>query len=297
MPAIKFMDKIEPGAVEAAAPSQLDQQMAQFQKRVEEQKKLERTLGRIKHKLVVMSGKGGVGKSTVAANLGVALAQQGRKVGILDIDITGPNIPLMLGLEGQRLSGDDDGIIPVIGPNGVKVVSMEFLLKDPEHPIVWRGPIKMGAIRQFLTEVNWGDLDYLVIDLPPGTSDEPLSVAQTIKDAEGAIIVTTPQDVAILDITKSVNFARMLNMKVIGIVENMAGLECPHCHKQIDLFRLHGGQEAAKHLDVPFLGSLPIDPKVVIAGDEGTPFVESAPTSEVARAFRIVVENILKQVS
>ncbi len=203
----------------------------------------------------------------------------------------------MLGLEGQRLSGDDDGIIPVIGPNGVKVVSMEFLLKDPEHPIVWRGPIKMGAIRQFLTEVNWGDLDYLVIDLPPGTSDEPLSVAQTIKDAEGAIIVTTPQDVAILDITKSVNFARMLNMKVIGIVENMAGLECPHCHKQIDLFRLHGGQEAAKHLDVPFLGSLPIDPKVVIAGDEGTPFVESAPTSEVARAFRIVVENILKQVS
>ncbi len=291
VPMIKFMDKMQiPEAEKAAEPA--DQAFDAFQKRVEEQKKLEKTLTNIKHKIIVMSGKGGVGKSTVATNLAVAFAKMGKKTGILDVDITGPDIPLLMGVEGQRLTGDEEGIRPVVGPLGVKIVSMEFLLQDPETPVVWRGPMKMGAIRQFLTDVNWGQLDYLIIDLPPGTSDEPLTVAQTIKDAEGVVIVTTPQDVANLDIRKSTNFARMLNLKVLGIVENMSGLDCPHCGKGIDLFKRGGGERSAQHLGVPFLGRIPFDLDIVRTGDSGEPFVESHAESPAAKAFMQVVERI-----
>ena len=200
---------------------------------VEEQRRhqeelLRSRLSKIKHRIMVMSGKGGVGKSTVAANLAWALAQKGFRVGLLDADIHGPNVPLMLGVEGRRLAMSPEGIEPLeVGP-GIKVVSMSFLLHDSDTPVIWRGPLKMGALRQFLSEVNWGDLDFLLVDLPPGTGDEPLSIAQLINKMDGSIIVTTPQDVALLDSRKSVNFSKRVSVPVLGIIENMSGLICPH---------------------------------------------------------------------
>ncbi len=252
--------------------------------------KLNDNLCRIKHKIVVMSGKGGVGKSTVAVNLAVSLSDQGMQVGLLDVDIHGPNVPKLLNIENEQLIGDDKGITPIIVPPGLKVMSMAFLLKDKDSPIIWRGPVKMGAIRQFLSDVNWGDLDYLIIDLPPGTGDEPLSIAQLIPDAAGAVIVTTPQELALLDSRKSVNFARQLDMPVIGIIENMSGLKCPHCGEIIKLFKIGGGENAAKDMGVPFLGRIPIEQKIVEMGDNGEPFALNEFESSIE--FRKIVEKI-----
>lgn len=258
-----------------------------------EDTKLRLSLERIKHKILVMSGKGGVGKSTVAVNLALALAANGRETGLLDADIHGPNIPKMVGAEDSVLTIEDNGLLPVIALPNLRVISMGFLLSSRDTPVIWRGPMKMGVIRQFLADVRWGALDYLVIDLPPGTGDEPLSVAQLIPDADGVVIVTTPQDVALLDSRKSVSFAKELKLPVIGIIENMSGFACPHCGKQIDLFKAGGGRKAAKELDVPFLGRVPFDPRIVESGDDGAPIIISDPDSLGARALSEIMKKII----
>ncbi len=244
---------------------------------------------------MVMSGKGGVGKSTVAANLAVSLAQKGYRTGLLDADLHGPNIPKMLGVEDRRLLGSPEGIAPIPVMDNLTVISMAYLLESPDTPVIWRGAMKHGVIRQFLGEVNWGDLDYLIVDLPPGTGDEPLSVAQLIGDADGSIIVTTPQDVALLDSRKSVNFSLKLGVPVLGIVENMSGFTCPHCGNEIDLFKKGGGERAASEMEVPFLGRIPLDPGVIVGGDEGRPFVIDAKGSTAAISFLPIVDNILRE--
>lgn len=266
-------------------------------KTIDDNLRVVENLQKIKHTIVVMSGKGGVGKSTVATNLAFSLSMNGAEVGLLDVDIHGPNIPKMLGIEDERITGDATGLFPIDIPPHLKVMSMAFLLSSKDAPVIWRGPVKMGAIRQFLGEVHWGDLDYLIIDLPPGTGDEPLSIAQLIPNSSGAIIVTTPQDVALLDSRKAVTFARTLNMPVLGIIENMSGFVCPHCGKTINLFKSGGGHRAATELSVPFLGKVPIDPKIVETGDSGRPFVMEYSKSESAQVFDEIVEKIKKIVN
>ncbi|NHJ47371.1 MAG: Mrp/NBP35 family ATP-binding protein [Asgard group archaeon] len=250
----------------------------------------------IEHVLVVASGKGGVGKTTVSVNLATSLAKRGFKVGILDADITGPNVPKMIGLEDERPDYNQElkKIIPIDSEYGVKVISMEFLLENKTDAVIWRGPLKMGAINQFLGDVKWDHLDYLVIDLPPGTSDEPLSVAQLIPRADGVIIVTTPQEVALLDVKKSISFVQKVGMKVIGIVENMSGFQCPHCDKEINLFGKDGGKYAAQELNIPFLGFIPIDPKIVPLADSGKPIVATEGPSQ--KAFETIVDNIMAEI-
>lgn len=272
-----------------------DQLKVNKNNKVDDEKRIKDTLNKIKHKITVMSGKGGVGKSTVAANLAFSFSMHGFEVGLMDIDITGPNIPKMLGIENEKMGSDEKGIFPVMVPPHLKVISMAFLLSDKDTPVIWRGPLKMGAIRQFLGEVHWGNLDYLIIDLPPGTGDEPLSIAQLIPDSDGAIIVSTPQDVAILDARKSINFVRTLHQPVLGIIENMSGFSCPHCSKEIKLFKVGGGENAAKEMGVPYLGNIPIDPKIVESTDNGKPFVLYDSKSETAKAFNEIIENINKQ--
>jgi ATP-binding protein involved in chromosome partitioning len=257
----------------------------------ERDKRVTEHLGKIRYKIMVMSGKGGVGKSTVAVNFAAVLAMEGLRVGILDADIHGPNIPKMWGADWRPLQNEGEGIRPIEVLPNVKLISMGFLLPNPDSPVVWRGPIKHTAIKQFLGDVEWGDLDFLIVDLPPGTGDEPLSVAHLIKGVDGSIIVTTPQDVALLDSRKSVNFSKMLNVPVIGIVENMSGLKCPECGHLIPLFKIGGGEKAAKDLGVPFLGRVPIDPEVVQKSDSGTPYVVSYPDSEVTKAFQDMAEK------
>ncbi len=253
--------------------------------------KLRTRLGRIRRKIIVMSGKGGVGKSTVAVNLAMSAMLSGRRVGLLDVDLHGPSVPVMLGLVGCRLESGDEGMLPVeVG--GLKVLSVGFLLKHPDDPVIWRGPMKMGVIRQFLEEVDWGDLDLLVIDVPPGTGDEPLSVCQLIPGLDGAVIVTTPQKVAASDVRKSINFCKELGVRVLGVVENMSGFACPKCGEVTPILRAHGGRVMAEEMGVPFLGSIPIDPLVAELGDEGKAFVESAACSPAAGAFREIVREL-----
>jgi len=264
---------------------------SQQEKEAHAQERLSLKLSHIKHRILVMSGKGGVGKSTVSTNLAVALSLDGFNVGLLDADIHGPNIPKMLGIESRVVEGSVMGMIPVeVFPN-LKVISMAFFIGDRDNPVVWRGPLKHSAISQFVGEVEWGNLDFLVADLPPGTGDEPLSVAHVIKEVDGAVIVTTPQDVALLDSRKAVTFSRMLGIPVIGIVENMSGLVCPHCRKEIALFKKGGGEKAARDLKVPFLGRVPIDPEMVTDCDRGMPFVMSHPKSEAAKAFKQIADR------
>jgi Mrp family chromosome partitioning ATPase len=253
------------------------------------------SMQKVKHKILVMSNKGGVGKSTVAVNLAFGLAKEGFQVGLMDVDMHGPNIPKMLAIEDMVLTGDEKKIQPVAFMTNLKVVSMAFLMKEKESPLIWRGPLKMGAIKQFLEDVNWGDLDFLVIDSPPGTGDEPLSVVQLIKNVDGTIIVTTPQDLALLDSRKAVNFAKRLNMPVLGIVENMSGFVCPHCGKKIDLFKTGGGEKAAKEMDVPFLGKIPIEPEIVTSGDEGKPFIQYHVENQTSKVFAQIVDRVIKK--
>lgn len=253
---------------------------------------LESRLCRIRRKIVVLSGKGGVGKSTVAVNIAVALLMAGKRVGLLDIDIHGPSIPTMLGLEGAALQGGADGLIPVDAA-GLKVMSLGFLLSDPDQAVIWRGPLKMGAIKQFLKDVAWGDLDYLVIDSPPGTGDEPLSVCQLIGNLDGAIVVTTPQKVAAVDVRKSITFCRQLGVPVLGVVENMSGFACPKCGEISAVFSSGGGQRIATDMGVPFLGSIPMDVAIAAAGDSGRPFVRHHAASPTAEVMREVIRPLL----
>jgi ATP-binding protein involved in chromosome partitioning len=259
----------------------------------EEDAKITRALARIKNRILVFSGKGGVGKSTVAANLALALSLRKKKVGLLDVDIHGPNLAKMLGVEDKKLEISSQTIKAVSINENLKLVSMSFLLDSPDLPVIWRGPMKMKVIQQFLGDVDWGELDWLIIDSPPGTGDEPLSVAQLIP-ATGAIIVTTPQEVSVMDSRKAVIFAMKLNLRVLGIIENMSGMVCPHCGERIDLFKTGGGEKAALEMHVPFLGKIPVDPRIVVSGDEGKPFAVHLADSEAAEAFREIVDKILK---
>jgi Mrp family chromosome partitioning ATPase/predicted Fe-Mo cluster-binding NifX family protein len=238
-----------------------------------------------------MSGKGGVGKSTVTANLAVALAAGGHRVGILDADVHGPNIPKMLGLEGASTEAGPAGLLPLEVSANLKVMSIAFLLPNSDTPVAWRGPMKHTLFQQFLSDVDWGELDYLIVDLPPGTGDEPMSIAQILGRPLWAIVVTTPQDVALLDSRKSVVFAGNLEMNILGIVENMSGLTCPHCSGKIDLFKTGGGEKAAQELMVPFLGAVPIDPNVVLAGDAGIPIANFDSGSKVSKIFSELAEK------
>lgn len=250
----------------------------------------------IENKIAVMSGKGGVGKSTVAANLALALAGRGKKVGLLDVDLHGPSIPKILGVEDGKLAANGKSIEPV-KISGLKVVSMAFLLKDADSPVIWKGPMKMGAIRDFLGSVSWGELDYLIVDLPPGTGDEPLSIAQLIPDPRGAVIVTTPQDVALLSVRKSLNFAKMLKLPIIGVLENMSGYRCPNCGHESALFKTGGGEKVAREFSVPFLGRIPIDEEIVEAEDAGEPYLTKHRGRDSAKAFEDAVGRIEKIVN
>ncbi len=303
-----------------AAYSQMKRRMA-----------MEKLSSSIKHKIMVMSGKGGVGKSTVSTGLALALAKEGNKVGILDIDITGPNVPKMLGLENQRLHVDEGRIHPAKGPANIKVISMAFLLEDEDTPVVWRGPIKLGAIQQFIGDVEWGSLDYLIIDFPPGTSDEPLTVAQSLQNIDGIVIVTTPQEIALLDSKKSINFAKSLKMEVLGIIENMSGYtihgsclnddgsvlnnsivkingpggkvyeaitdENGKWNVSLDIFKTGGGEKASIDYSIPFLGRIPFDPGIVRSGDDGVHRIVAEPEGISAIAFQEVIRKLKEKLN
>jgi Mrp family chromosome partitioning ATPase len=247
----------------------------------------------IGHKLLVLSGKGGVGKSTVAVNLAVSLARAGKRVGLLDVDVHGPSVPKLMGLEEQQVFGADQMLKPACSADGVKVMSIGFLLPTQDDAVVWRGPRKYGLIRQFLSGVDWGALDFLVIDAPPGTGDEPMAVAELARPRASALLVTTPQDVAVSDVRRSVTFCRDVHLPVIGVVENMSGLVCPGCGRRIDLFKTGGGERLARAMHVPFLGSVPIDPEVVTRGDEGRPIAGSDSHGATAEAFSDLAECVL----
>jgi ATP-binding protein involved in chromosome partitioning len=250
----------------------------------------------VKHVIMVLSGKGGVGKSTVSVNLAYALSTHGFKVGLLDLDIHGPNIPKMLGIESHRLATVGNKIEPVRVTGNLSVISMAFLLPDTSTPVIWRGPMKMSAIQQFLEDVDWGPLDFLVVDLPPGTGDEALTVVQLAPNMRGAVIVTTPQDVATMDAIKAAKFVERLEVPVLGIVENMSGMICPHCGGEVDLFGQGGGERIAKELDVPFLGSIPLDPEIRKAGDEGRPFILRSMASPTWKSVDKVMESLIRVV-
>ena len=256
---------------------------------------IKKRIGKIENKIMVMSGKGGVGKTTVAVNLAFALQMKDFNTGILDADIHGPNVPKMLKIENFRPNTTPEGILPAKIPMGagraLEVISLAFFL-EKDSPVIWRGPLKMGALQQFLSDVVWGNLDYLIVDLPPGTGDEPLSIAQLIPDITGSIIVTTPQDVALMDSRRAVNFSKRLNVPVMGVIENMSGFRCPHCGKEINLFKMGGGERAAKELEVPFLGRIPIDPVIVKDSDSGRPFILNHHDSEAEKVFNKIVDRI-----
>jgi ATP-binding protein involved in chromosome partitioning len=265
-----------------------DESMEDFMER----QALEERLCHIHHKILVLSGKGGVGKSTVAVNIAVSLMLAGKRVGLLDVDIHGPSIPKMLGLEGMQVENDGDCIVPVeLGD--MKVLSLGFFLRNLDDAVIWRGPMKMGVIKQFLKDVAWGELDYLVVDSPPGTGDEPLSVCQMIPNADGAVIVTTPQDVALSDVRKSINFCRQLNMPVLGVIENMSGFVCPHCGEVTHIFKTGGGEVMAGEMGGPFLGSIPLDPQISESCDAGQPYVHAYAEPETAKAFQEAIKPIL----
>ena len=250
----------------------------------------------VKHVILVLSGKGGVGKSTVSVNLAYALANTGKKVGLLDLDIHGPNIPKMLGIEAERPAVIEGAIEPVHVTGNLSVISMAFLLPDTSTPVVWRGPMKMVAIQQFLAEVHWGALDYLVVDLPPGTGDEALTIAQLAPNVRGAVIVTTPQDVAVMDAMRAAKFIEKLELPVIGVIENMSGMVCPHCGEIVNLFSAGGGKKAADDLCVPFLGAIPLDPEMVKAGDEGRPYILRHADSPTWRAVDSAMEHLVREI-
>ncbi len=305
---------------EADASSEQRAQMEQAYQQMQRKLRITKLDEEIKYKVMVLSGKGGVGKTTVATGLALSFARRGMKVGLMDIDITGPNVPKMLGLDDTDLNVEDGQIFPAIGPHGIKVISMAFLIENPDKPVIWRGPIKLGAIQQFIGDVAWGELDALIVDFPPGTSDEPLTVSQNLPGIDGVVIVTTPQEVALLDSRKSINFAKTLSVPVLGVVENMSGYtirgtaepgsevsvmgprgvplqamadESGDWSLTLDVFKSGGGASAAAELDVPFLGSLPFDPGIVRGGDDGVHRIVAEPNGETAESFDTIVDNVL----
>jgi len=256
-----------------------------------ERQRLQAKLCRIRQKILVLSGKGGVGKSTVAVNLAVAFTLAGWKTGLLDVDIHGPSVPTMLGLEGVTVQEAGGELLPV-ETAGLKVLSLGFFLKNQDDAVIWRGPLKMKAIQQFLQDVAWGDLDVLVIDSPPGTGDEPLSVCQLLGKVDGAVVVTTPQKVAAVDVRKSISFCRQVGVPVLGVVENMSGFVCPRCGEMTPVFRSGGGRRIAEDMGVPFLGSIPMDPKIAESCDEGRAYIASYADSPTAVIMRDIVARL-----
>ena len=259
---------------------------------ISEDKELRKNISNIKNKFIIISGKGGVGKTTVAVNLAYSLAMKGYDVGVLDVDIHGPNVCKMFGVDNERLTGTNSKINPIQILDNLKIVSTASLIETPDTPVIWRGPLKMKVISQFLRDVNWGKLDYLIIDAPPGTGDEPLSVAQLIPDLNGAVVVTTPQEVAVLDSRKSIQFAKKLNIPYIGVIENMSGFICPHCGKEINLFKKGGGIKAAEELHVNFLGDIPFELDMVELSDNGKVFVKYKKNSIILKKVNKIVEGI-----
>ncbi len=258
----------------------------------ERRQTLESRLCNIDKRILVMSGKGGVGKSTTAVNLAIALSQQGHRVGLLDIDLHGPSLPKMLGMEDVRPNGSEEGIHPLEFA-GLKLMSIGFLLEKTSDAMIIRGPMKNGAIQQLLADVVWGELDYLIVDCPPGTGDEPLSAVQMLgkSSTAAAVIVTTPQDVALVDVEKSISFCQQLKLPVIGMIENMSGFVCPHCDKRSDIFKSGGGSRLAEQYAIPFLARIPLDPRIVVAGDSGKPHILSHPESECSQALESAAEQ------
>lgn len=255
--------------------------------------RLKERMSQIKYKILVNSGKGGVGKTTVSVNIALALAERGYSVGILDTDIHGPNVAKMLGAQGEKMySSDEQTIEPYEISKNLKAVSLAFAGNDDDTPIIWRGPLKISVIKQFLADVNWGPLDYLIIDSPPGTGDEPLTVCQLIPELTGSIVVTTPQQVAILDSRKSINFARQIKIALLGVIENMSGFVCPHCGQTVNIFGSGGGEEAAREMDAPFLGRIPIDPALMDAEDNGVAYITTSPEGPSSVAIRSIVDTI-----
>ncbi|NOQ22216.1 MAG: P-loop NTPase [Candidatus Aegiribacteria sp.] len=242
--------------------------------------------------ILVLSGKGGVGKSTVAANLAISLSLKGYATGLLDTDFHGPSIPKLLGMEGTRLTSSDGEKLNPAECGSLKVISVDFMLGSRTDPVIWRGPMKMNVIKQLFEDVNWGELDYMIVDCPPGTGDEPLSVAQLIPEPAGAVIVTTPQEMSLSDVRRSIQFCRALKLPVLGVIENMSGFVCPHCGERTELFGSGGGEEMASEMGVPFLGRIPIEPEIVSSGDSGKPFVNHNGDSQFARDFESIVTAI-----
>jgi Mrp family chromosome partitioning ATPase len=268
------------------------------EKKLQNETYLKDNLARIKHKLLVISGKGGVGKSTIAVNLAYGLAFSGKKVGILDIDIHGPSIAKMLGIEGRTLglSKISNRPMPVKAHDNLYAMTIATLIQDEDAPVIWRGPLKMGVIKQFLQDIEWPELDYLIVDSPPGTGDEPLSIVQILKKVDGSIIVSTPQDVAILDARKTIKFSEKLSVPVLGIIENMSGFTCPHCGKKIEIFQGQGTIKAANDFNVDILGKIPIDNKIVKTSDAGRPYIYDYNSLPAAREMKNIVNKVIKKV-
>ncbi len=256
---------------------------------------MKKALNKIKQKFIIMSGKGGVGKSSVTINIAMALASKGFKTGILDVDIHGPDIPRMLGKKDMLGLNENQKLKPLIYSENLSAVSIESLSADKDNAIIWRGPMKFSVINQFISEVEWGDLDFLIIDSPPGTGDEPLTIAQQIPDAK-AIVITTPQEIALADVRKSINFCKILKMKIFGLIENMSGFICPHCNKEVDIFGTGGGEKTAASFGIDFLGRIAFDANMVKCGDKGTPFYESCPNSPAAEVFGKIADKMAKEI-
>lgn len=280
------MEKCQQGGCGSQQAQQQQQQQQQQEQSVKE------TLAKIKNKFVVMSGKGGVGKTSVSVNLAMALAEKGYQVGIMDVDVHGPDVPRMLGLSGM-LTGDGKKLAPMRYSDHLAAISIEGLMPDKDSAVIWRGPLKHSAITQFVSDVDWGELDFLIVDSPPGTGDEPMSVAQTIPDAQ-AIIVTTPQEVALSDVRKSINFCSKVEMPVFGVIENMSGYACPHCGETIELFGSGGGEKTAQQFGLNFLGRIPFDANMVKSGDAGQSYMRAYADSAVTQAFDRIVEQMGK---
>ena len=268
-------------------PRFIPPQIRERLKAIEEKMKL------VRHRLVVMSGKGGVGKSFIASNLAVALATLGLKVGLMDVDFHGPSTPRMLGLKGRKLVVTTEGIEPAEGPLGVKVMSLDFLLPSSDTPVIWRGPLKTTAIMQFVSDVNWGQLDFLVIDMPPGTGDEALTVAQYLPKVDGAIFVTIPSEVSVEVVSRSISFAKQVGIRPLGIIENMSGFFCPKCKTLYKVLGKSTGREIAEKYGVEFLGEIPLDPRIAEANDKGQPIVLTYPDSEVSKRLMEIAKKII----
>lgn len=262
---------------------------------IEQEMRLYEQMGKVKYKIAVMSGKGGVGKSTVAANLAEAFQKKGMVTGIMDVDIHGPNIPKLFGVEGKEVMIDNGKMVPVYSKNGIKVMSMGFLIETNDKPIIWRGPQKSGAIKQFMADVAWGDLDVLIIDNPPGTGDEPLTVLQTLPNVDAVVMVTTPNSISQEDVVKCVNMVKMLHIDKIGLVENMAYYVCPHCGEKSEIFGKSHGDEFASQMDIKFLDSLPLTEEVLKSTEDDSTVVDSYVQSELSEKFISIADKIEKE--